>query len=165
MPCLIAGCGGLFPYPDQSAFAPLETLADGGLAVARIYSASLPLTEGIATHLWFVVKPADSNRFERWEVWFEAAEPHGFVRKDLFAPAQDIGAASPLVLAELLGPEAEPVVTFIRSQSPNYPCKNVYVVLPGPNSSTYLQWVLDSTGWQVDLPPTVVGANASLNCP
>jgi hypothetical protein len=166
IPALVAaGCVDFFPYPDQSAFAPLETLAESGLAMARIYAAPLPLTEGIATHLWFVVKPSDSNRFERWEVWFQAAEPYGFVRKDLFPPEQDLGATGPRALAELLGAEAESVVEFIRNRSPDYPCKDTYVLLPGPNSSTYLQWVLDNTGWQADLPPTAVGANAPLNCP
>jgi hypothetical protein len=171
MPCLlvvlslIAGCRDFFPYPDQSAFAPLETLADDGLAVARVYAASFPFTEGIATHPWFVVKPADSSRFERWEVGFWTGEPYGFVHKDLFPPEHDVGIAGSRILAELLGTEAESVVDFIRQESPHYPCKDFYVLLPGPNSNTYLQWVLDNTSWQVDLPPTAVGANVAVNCP
>jgi hypothetical protein len=163
--CITAGCRNDLYFPDQLQFAPLDSLAHGGQAVARIYAASFPLTEGIAVHPWFVVKPPDSSCFERWEVGFRADEPYGFVHKDLFAPEQDVGIAGPRVLAELLGTEAESVVEFIRDESPNYPCKDVYVLFPGPNSNTYLQWVLANTGWQVNLPPTAVGANVSLDCP
>ncbi|UCG34311.1 MAG: DUF3750 domain-containing protein [Phycisphaerales bacterium] len=165
MPCIIAGCRSDLYFPDQEQFAPLDALAYSDLAVARIYAASFPFTEGIATHPWFVVKPANSSRFERWEVGFWTGEPYGFVHKDLFPLEHDVGIAGPRILAELLGAEAESVVDFIRHESPNYPCKDFYVLLPGPNSNTYLQWVLDNTGWQVDLPPTAVGANATVHCP
>lgn len=161
---LCGGCGFAF-IPDQADFAPLLSLADSDQAVVRIYAATLPGTAGLAAHAWFVVKSAEANTFDRWEVWLEGAGPFGFVHKNLFAPEQDIGYEGVFVLAELIGLRAEPVVDFIQTESPEYPCRNTYVPLPGPNSSTYVQWVLDHTGWQVLLPPVIIGENASLLCP
>ena len=165
--CLSIGassCGSCY-FPDQEQFAPLASLVGSGQAVVRIYAVAFPGTEGLITHPWFVVKSAEATEFERWEVWFESAEPFGFVRHNLFAPEQDVGHAGPLVIAELVGSQAEPVVEFIQTESPNYPCKDTYVLLPGPNCATYLQWVLDHTGWQVALPPTIIGTCAPLDCP
>jgi hypothetical protein len=88
----------------------------------------------------------------------------GYVRLNRLPPEADLGASGVVVLAELRGPEADPVVEFITSRSPDYPCRDAYFLL-GPNSNTYVQWVLDQTGWQVELPLTAIGRNAPARCP
>ena len=158
------GCMGGVPVPDQSQFAPLEELSSNGLAVVRLYVAPLPGLEAIATHPWFVVKRADSTTFHRWEVLERLAGPYGFVREDALLPTSDVGAGGVCVLAELIGPEAEPVVAFIEERSPVYPCRYHYAYFPGPNSNTYAQWVLDHTGWPVLLPPTAIGKEVTALC-
>ena len=164
---VIVQCGGcgFTLIPNQADFATLSSLADSDQAVVRIYAATLPGTAGLAAHAWFVLKSAEATSFDRWEVWLEGAGPSGFVQKNRFAPERDIGCGGVVVLAELIGPRAEPVVDFIQTESSGYPFRNTYVVLPGPNSSTYIQWVLDRTGWQVFLPPVIMGENAALLCP
>ncbi len=151
-----AGCADSF-VPEQGQFAPLESLKDSGLSVVRLYAAPLACLETVAVHPWFVVKSADSTSFSRWEVWVQAEQPYGHVRKNMLPPTADLGSGEAYVLAERIGAEADLVVTFIETCSPAYPCRQTYVLLPGPNSSTYAQWVLDCTGWDVTLPPAAIG--------
>ncbi len=150
--------------PDQAGFAPLADLATTGQAVARLYSAPIPNIEAIATHAWFVVKSAEATSFDRWELWQTAGGPYGHLRRNLQAPESGVGANGAFVVAELIGPAAEPVVDFITDRSPTYPCRNTYFFL-GPNSNTYAQWVLDNTGWNAELPATAIGKDAAVDCP
>lgn len=155
---LILGCG---TVPDQSAFVALSALTENGLAIARLYAAPLPGIGLIASHPWFVVKRAESHGFDRWEVWPEAGEPFGHVRRNLFPVEGDVDSDGGYIIAELQGDAAEPIVNFIYSQSATYPCRDHYVLFPGPNSSSYAQWVLDGTGWSAMLPPTAIGKDIS----
>lgn len=150
--------------PDQSGYRPLAELGASGQAVARLYVATIPGLQGIATHSWFLIKPADGTEFERWEVWVTADGPYGYVRKNLFGVESDIGAGGVYILAETTGPAAESIVAFIAGRSPTYECRNVYVLL-GVNSNSYIQWVLNQTGWQVALPDTAIGKFVTVNCP
>ena len=102
------------------------------------------------------MKSAEATSFDRWELWQTAGGPYGHLRRNLQAPESDVGADGVFVVAELVGPAAEPVVDFITDRSPTYPCRNTYFFL-GPNSNTYPQWVLDNTGWNAELPATAIG--------
>lgn len=150
--------------PDQSGYRPLAEMSASGQAVARLYAAPIPGLQGIATHSWFLIKPADGTEFERWEVWVTADGPYGYVRRNLFDVESDVGAGGVHILAEATGSAAEPIVAFIAGQSPTYSCRNEYVLL-GVNSNTYIQWILNQTGWQVALPDTAIGKSVSVNCP
>ena len=152
------------PIPDQSGFPPLSVLKDGGQAVARLYSAPLQIIGAIASHPWFVIKAEDDTDFERWEVSLQAGGPFGHVQRDLMEPESGVGAGGVYIIAELTGDAAQAVVSFIRNESPGYPCRDTYILL-GPNSNTYAQWVLDNTGWEVELPSTGIGKDAPVNCP
>ncbi|MBN2562140.1 MAG: DUF3750 domain-containing protein [Phycisphaerae bacterium] len=157
----IGGCYG--PVPDQSQFAPLGSLADGGLAVVRLYAAPIHPIELIATHPWFVVKRADETTFDRWEVQPWAREPYGHVLLNDRSATEDLDPDA-YVVAELIGEQAEAVIDFIEMQSPHYPCQDTYVLVPGPNSNSYAQWVLDNTGWAVALPCTAIGKDVPADC-
>lgn len=161
-----AGCGG--PYtdvPDQAGFALLADLEQTGDAVVRLYAAPTPGFEMLAIHPWFAVKSAAVGGFDRWEVWPVADEPYGHVRVDRLAADADVGTGRPWVVAELRGDAAAAVVEFIRTRSPTYSCRDRYAYFPGPNSNTYVQWVLDGTGWDVLLPPAAIGGCVARACP
>jgi len=159
------GCFVDDPMPDQTVFAPLSEVAESGLAMARVYAAPIPPIEPIAVHCWFVIKSADSQSIERWEVFETPTGTYGYVFLNGLEPTADVGAGGTFVVAELTGPQADPIVEFIRSASPDYPCKDVYVVFPGPNSNSYVQWVLDNTSWDVTLPARAIGKAVEPNCP
>jgi len=150
--------------PDQDVFVPLSSLGDGETAVVRLYAAPLPPIGLFVIHPWFVVKRPDAESFDRWEVWMLPSEPFGHVRKNMLEPEADFGVGEAFAIAELTGPEAEPVITFIEQAPETYPCAHTYVLVPGPNSATFVQWVLDNTSWDVPLPPTAIGDRAAPLC-
>jgi hypothetical protein len=159
-----SGCGLYDTPPDQSQFAPLQTLRFSQSAMARVYAAPIPGLEWIAVHTWLVVKAPDSIMFDRWEVWQTSGGPYGHVRHNLQGPESGVGAGGVVVLAELIGEESESIVEFVSNASPEYPCRDVYVI-PGPNSNSFTGWVLDRTGWEVRLPASAVGQHIRPNCP
>ena len=133
------------------------------IAPAEI-TAPIPGIEIIAIHPWFVVKRAGATRFDRWEVWQTAGGLYGHIRKNRTSNLTGgVGAGGTYIIAELIGAEAEAVVAFIDTQSPDYSCKDNYELL-GPNSNTYAQWILDGSGWNVPLPPTAIGKDAPQTC-
>src|SRR5262245_55649123 len=73
-----AACDSGF-YPDQSQFVPLDELADSGEAVARVYTAPVPVFGLFDVHSWFVVKRAAAGQFDRWESWVALDPPRGFI--------------------------------------------------------------------------------------
>jgi len=150
--------------PDQSGFGPLESLAGSGSAVVRLYATPLPGLEPIALHPWFVVKSGGSSTFHRWEVWPEPGEPYGNVRKDLLEPTAGLGAGEVYVIGELVGPQAIPIVEFVETCSPLYPCRDMYMLFPGPNSASYVRWVLDCVGWHVAMPRGLIGCRPATGC-
>jgi len=150
--------------PDQSGYRPLADLKTSKQALVRVYAAPIPYLRGVASHSWFVVKAADSVTFDRWEVWQTAGGDYGHVRRNLLEPEADVGSGGVYIVAEASGAAAEPIVAFIADQSPTYPCRNRYAYL-GVNSNTFVQWVLDQTGWGVVQPRTAIGKNRAVDCP
>ncbi len=151
---LAAGCGGALPA-DLGSYKPLDSLRSNGQAVVRVYAAVVPVLA--AEHTWFVIKRANSTDFHRWEGWLADGSPYGYIYEDLHPLESDVWGGGMYVVAELTGPEAEPIIDFIETQSPLYPCRYIYDMLSGPSSNGYTQWVLNQTGWQVELPAAAYG--------
>lgn len=165
---------GCIQVPDQQEYAPLYTLLDDSESIVRLYCAPVPGYEDIATHPWFVVKRAGADHFDRWEIAsfsdryryelaIRADGVYGNIYNNIAGPDEFFGRAG-WVQAELRGPGAEPIIDFIQTQSPHYPCRNTYTLFPGPNSNTYAQWVLDQTGWDAQLPESAIGREMTPDC-
>ena len=58
-----------------------------------------------------------------------------------------------------------PFIEFIQQQSPLYPARDCFSLIAGPNSNTYVQWVIDNSGWDVVLPPLATSADVPPVCP
>lgn len=158
-----AGCN---TCPAEGALdaPPLaDRLADDAACV-RLYVTPLLISGTLASHPWFVVKRAGSHVATRWEVSFIAAEPFGFVRRDALPLESSFDGGAVCLISEQVGDAAAAIAEFIESQSPGYPCRDTYVLLPGPNSNSYAQWVLDSTGWPAELPFNAVGRDVAPSC-
>jgi len=168
----LAGC---IQVPEQTPYPPLHTMLDSNESMVRLYCAPVPGYKEIATHPWFVVKRSGEDHFDRWEIAafsgqfryelaIRADGVYGNIYKNIAGPDEFFGAAG-WVQAELRGPDADPIIDFIESQSPHYPCRFTYTLFPGPNSNSYAQWVLDHTGWDAQLPPTAIGMDYVPDCP
>jgi len=145
-----------YDLPDQSQFKDLETLQSSQEAIVRLYLAPFPLM-GPAVHPWFEVKPAGSDTFTRWEVWWDSDEPYGYLRKNLLEHGASPANTPAYIIAELTGAEAESVIQFIDQYCSEYPARHQYSPLRGPNCCTFVQWVLDNTGWNIMLPGNAFG--------
>jgi hypothetical protein len=160
---LFGGCMSYDDIPDQSVFAPLEQLAQSDQAVARVYIAPTRGAGPFASHTWFVVKAADADTFDRWEVSIYCEGPYCHVQRNRHEP-EEYMTPGVYILAELVGEDAEEVVEIINRDAPRYPCRGIYCFLPGPNCNTFAQWLLDQAGWDVELPPTALGKDAPVLC-
>lgn len=154
-----AGCFQPLDVPDQTQFAALTSLSGNGQAVVRVYGATIPFIGRLAIHTWIVTKRADEQKFHRWEIWRCPDGDYDFVCKDFATPTSGIGSNLMFVIGERVGSEAETVVMFVEQASPLYPFRDRYVPVPGPNSNTYTQWLLDNSGWDLELRPRAVGAD------
>jgi hypothetical protein len=133
-------------------------------AVIQVYGARAVRWRGIfAVHTWVVVKPANADRYTRYEVigWgVERGIPA--VRIDRMGPDNHWFGAAPELILDRRGPEAEALIPKVQKAVQDYPWPNDYVIWPGPNSNTFTAWI----GRQVpelrlDLPPTAIGKDFS----
>src|SRR5262249_42657289 len=98
-------------------------------------------------------------RWHRWEVWQYrdvGGTSWGHLHRDLMRPDDDVGAGGARAVREWRGPDAVALLAVLNA-SPRYPWRDRYLTLPGPNSNTYVRWVLREAGVAHDLGPLALG--------
>ena len=109
--------------------------------------AGLPFIGFLAVHYWFVVEQ-DGER-HRWEVWQSAGAGGrnvGHLHCDLKLPEADVGGGPSRVEAEWAGDEARRIAEVLLRCGSDYPYCARYLPWPGPNSNTFVAWVLARAG-------------------
>ena len=141
----------------------------------HLYSSPLPSPfHHIAVHNWLEVDYGSDGLY-RWEVWDKSSScptSWGHVHQNLlpskigmprrfFRSSNDnVGYWDARLEGTLTGKIAETMGTFIESNCPSYPFKDQYHFWPGPNSNTFIQWILNSvSGHTLQLPPLSFGKN------
>jgi hypothetical protein len=117
--------------------------------------------EAIAAHCWFADYDPLTGCWTRWEVWqTPGTGPNdwGHVRRNLMGPRDGVGAGPSWVLAEWTGQDARRIQAVLAAPA-SYPCRNEYSYWPGPNSNTYVAWVLREAGLEAELPPAAIGSH------
>jgi len=113
----------------------------------------------IARHPWISLKrPGES--WERWEVMCcSKSPPLGTVRRHGVLPDSDHGAGGGDVRyhAFVEGVEAEEIIECVRREGPKYPHRFSYRVWPGPNSNTFVDYLIRECDIGSDLPASSVG--------
>ena len=105
--------------------------------------APLPLIGAIAVHYWFVVQD-EAGACHRWEVWQTpdaGGTSFGHVHCDLKAPLADVGGGRTRLAARWEGLEATRLAAVLKDAA-KYPWRSVYRYWPGPNSNSFVAWVL-----------------------
>ncbi len=119
-----------------------------------ILSSRVPFPLNFAVHTWFVINL--KGKIHRWEFGYFKGSPYenGIgVLKDFFYPTTGMNVyfwkAEPRFNSKLIsfieGDDnsiARDLALFIEKKSYSYPLKNTYL-FRGPNSNSYMQWVLD----------------------
>lgn len=122
-----------------------------------------------AKHTWFVITTPKGT--ERWEVlhYKNIKNPAmTYVHKDNLPPIQGIKKSmldpsywDSTLLTSIDGEKnslAHRIAQFIEQYSPQYQYKGRYVLYPGPNSNSYVAWVLEKfPEWKPALPWNAFG--------
>lgn len=109
-----------------------------------------------AEHLAIVVKPKGAPRWTRYDVvgW---GNP---VRRDGWAADAFWYGNRPYIVGEISGADAERLIPKVEAAIAVYPYagRGSYTVWPGPNSNSFVAWVVRHTeGLDVELPPVAIG--------
>jgi len=100
----------------------------------------------VAAHYWFVVW--DDDGCHRWEVWQTrnaGGRSIGHVHCDLKTADEGVGGGPMRVAAQFTGGDAMAIARVLR-HAESYPYSQRYFVWPGPNSNTFVAWVLRRAG-------------------
>jgi|SRR6056297_596987 len=120
--------------------------------IAELWSARIPGLGRFAEHHWLVVC-RDSNA-DRWEVWQtprECQTSWGHLHRNLMPPSAGVGNGPGRIIRRWTGEAAVYLAYRIEASPTAYPWVDRYRVFPGPNSNTYVQWVLGplyTLGWR-----------------
>jgi uncharacterized protein DUF3750 len=129
-------------------------------AVVQVYAARAMRWRGyFGVHPWIAVKPTGARAYTVYEVngWRLRSSGSSVVRSDRPPDARWFGNA-PELLAEAKGAGVDELITRIEDAVDRYPWKDQYRLWPGPNSNTFVAWVLRAAPeLRVDMPPTAVG--------
>lgn len=118
----------------------------------HLRAARIPGILSFAEHYWLEVR--DGTRAERWEVWQHAdagGVSWGHLHRDLLPLESGVGNGPGRLVAQWDGEQAGRLRAVIAASPTTYPWADRYRLWPGPNSNTYVQWVLGRghvLGWR-----------------
>ena len=119
--------------------------------------APLPWIGAFAWHYWFVV--CDDTGRHRWEVWQTknaGGTCIGHVHCDLKDPDDGVGGGPSRRVMEWDGEAARRLADVLKNAKA-YPYCEEYRMWPGPNSNTFVAWVLREAGIEHALNPRGIG--------
>ena len=143
---LLVSCGSFSGWKrasrDSARLAPLPK--ENSQAVVQAYAAALWGLRGlVADHTWISTKQKGADSYTVYEVigWRMAAGHDSVLRMARDVPDRLWFGKIPRVLVDLRGEKAERVIDRIHKAAVNYPYKNEYSMVFGPNSNTFTAWI------------------------
>ncbi|MFC0336619.1 Protein of unknown function [Kushneria avicenniae] len=125
-------------------------------AVVQLYGARAFNWRGaFAMHTWIAVKPAGGRTYTTHEVqgWRRPT-----VRTRQGMPDREWFGQRPQLLADLRGPQAAQAIVHIEQAVRDYPRPDHYRVFPGPNSNTFIAWLIRQVPeLNVEMPALALG--------
>ena len=139
-----------------------------------VYAAPMPFPLNFTVHTWFVTEYA--GKVDRYEVWavlgrignkalyVNGLDPYEGFRKTFFDsihnPKRKSEAYELMSWCGEAGTVAQALFQEVRNSLTTYPAPNHYRMWPGPNSNTYVAWVLQQVPEvSYRLPRSAVGKN------
>jgi Protein of unknown function (DUF3750) len=142
---------------DWSSSHVLPLATSGTDAEVIILASRTGRWKGIfSEHMSLVFKPASATNWTRYDVvgWDQP------VRKDAYVADAFWYGNTPRVIYEVKGDKAATLIPAIESSISAYPysAKGSYHIVPGPNSNTFVSWVVRHTnGFDAELSSVAVG--------
>lgn len=113
-------------------------------AVVQVYAARAFAVRGaFAVHTWIAAKPAGADHFTRYEVigWNVRRGQSAISIGNRRAPDAQWFGATPWLVRDLRGAEADAVLAQLDQAVASYPYADRYQAWPGPNSNTFIAHV------------------------
>ncbi|MEL6319319.1 MAG: DUF3750 domain-containing protein [Cyanobacteria bacterium J06626_14] len=120
--------------------------------IVELWAARVPYVGRIADHHWLIIYRPDA--IDRWEVWQKShccKTSWGHLHLNLLPPTSGVGNGGGRQLSRWSGQDATRLAQHIESAPKHYPWTHHYWLFPGPNSNTFVQWVLQDLyplGWR-----------------
>jgi hypothetical protein len=122
---------------------PANSASTAPAPAVELRAARIPVIGVFAHHHWFVVERGGTR--DRWEVWQTANAggiAFGHVHRNLWLPDRGVGNGPSWVVSRWTGELAHELAARIAASPETYPWCECYRLFPGPNSNTYVQWLL-----------------------
>ena len=129
-------------------------------AIVQVYAARTFGWRGrFAVHSWIAVKPAEAAVWTVYEVigWRMYSGQAPLVVHNRAPDGRWFGAA-PELLFDRRGEGVDRIIAGIEAATLSYPFHDTYRMWPGPNSNTFIAYLIRSVPQlDCDLPPTAIG--------
>lgn len=147
---------------DRSSAGIAPDPAENSEAVVQVYSARAYNWRGaFGEHIWIATKAenADSYRLHQVLSWRRPT-----VVSSIDTPDRAWFGNPPTLLADYRGEAAAQLIPQIEVAAVNYPQAELYRIWPGPNSNSFIAWVIrEVPGFEVSLPVTAIGKDYIFN--
>ena len=151
---------------ESAKLAPLPKKSKE--AIVQVYAAPLWGLRGwVADHTWISTKPKNASSYTVYEVigWRIAKGYDSVLRMEQDIPDRLWYGKRPRVLIDLRGEKAEQMIDKIHTAASQYPYKNEYSMVFGPNSNTFTAWVsCQVPELNLKLSHRAIGKNYLKNC-
>ncbi|MDQ7731072.1 DUF3750 domain-containing protein [Halomonas sp. SpR1] len=147
---------------DRSSAGIAPDPEENSEAVVQVYSARAYNWRGaFGEHIWIATKAenADSYRLHQVLSWRRPT-----VVSSIDTPDRAWFGNPPTLLADYRGDAAAQIIPQIDAAAADYPQAELYRVWPGPNSNSFIAWVIrEVPGFEVSLPVTAIGKDYIFN--
>lgn len=112
--------------------------------IVELKYAGIPRLGIIAVHYWFVA--SDNGFRDRWEVWQSpnaGGASTGHLHRNLMHPDSSVGGGPTQLEKVWTDADARNISEALFESWKVYPFRECYRAVPGPNSNTYVAWVLN----------------------
>lgn len=132
------------------------------MITVELRAAKIPYIGWIAVHCWFVVRESEQEQATetRWEIWQTRSvrKPNwGHLHKNLMAPKRGVGNGESWAIATWTESEAQTLADRLNNSPETYPHNYLYRYVPGPNSNTYVRWILNQANITFPKIPKAIG--------
>jgi hypothetical protein len=154
--------GGHWSSLDRTSAGIAPDPATSSEAVVQVYSARAYNWRGaFGEHIWIATKAENADNYRLHQVlsWRRPT-----VVSSIDTPDRAWFGNPPTLLADYRGQAATQMIPQIEKAAADYPQADLYRVWPGPNSNSFIAWVIrEVPEFDVGLPVTAIGKDYMFN--
>lgn len=145
---------------DRSSIGIAPKIESTSEAVVQLYAArAFNWRQYVAVHSWISFKEKGAKQWTSYQVvGWRVRNGGSAVVKTNDLPDRRWYGNDPQLLMDLRGEKAEKAIPSIVEAAENYPYANTYQAYPGPNSNTFISYIIRNVDeLTVELPPHAIG--------